>query len=130
MTNKVMHFELPYDDGDRARTFYGNVFGWQLVPMPEMSYTMVMTGPTDEQTGPSEAGFINGGMFERSDQFPNKHPNVVIDVSNIEDALAKVTDAGGTTLLEKMPVGDMGFTAYFNDTEGNVVGLWENATQG
>jgi predicted enzyme related to lactoylglutathione lyase len=27
-----------------------------------------------------------------------------------------------------MPVGDMGFAAYFNDSEGNLMGLWQNAT--
>jgi predicted enzyme related to lactoylglutathione lyase len=30
----------------------------------------------------------------------------------------------------KQPVGDMGFTAYVKDPEGNVVGLWETARQG
>jgi predicted enzyme related to lactoylglutathione lyase len=28
---------------------------------------------------------------------------------------------------ERTQVGEMGFTAYFTDTEGNLVGLWENA---
>jgi uncharacterized protein len=36
-----------------------------------------------------------------------------------------VNDAGGTTVNERMPVGDMGFAAYFKDTEGNLMGLWE-----
>ena len=125
MSGKVVHFEVPFDDGDRARAFYGDVFGWQLMPMPEMSYTIVMTGPTDQETGPSEPGFINGGMFERSDDFPGKGPNVVIDVPSIDDSLKKVSEAGGTVVKEKMPVGDMGFAAYFADTEGNLMGLWE-----
>ena len=67
-------------DGDRARKFYGDTFGWQLTHMPEMGYTMVMTGPSNPETGPTEPGFINGGMFERSEQFPGKAPNIVIDV--------------------------------------------------
>ncbi len=125
MSGKVVHFEIPFDDGDRARSFYGDVFGWQLMPMPEMNYTMVMTGPTDQETGPSEAGFINGGMFQRSDDFPGKGPTVVIDVPSIDDALQKVSAAGGTVLGEKTAVGEMGFSAYFTDPEGNLVGLWE-----
>jgi predicted enzyme related to lactoylglutathione lyase len=28
----------------------------------------------------------------------------------------------------KEAVGDMGFAAYFTDTEGNLVGLWETAS--
>ena len=127
MSGRVVHFEIPFDDGDRARAFYGDVFGWQIVPMPDMEYTMVMTGPTDQQAGPTEPGFINGGMFQRSEQFPGKAPNLVIDVASIDDALGKVKDSGGTVVGDRMAVGDMGFAAYFTDTEGNVIGLWETA---
>jgi uncharacterized protein len=127
MSGKVVHFELPFDDGDRARKFYGDTFGWQLMPMPDMDYTIVTTGPTDQESGPSEPGFINGGMFERSDQFPGKAPNIVIDVPSVEDALKRVVEAGGAVVTERMPVGDMGFAGYFTDTEGNLVGLWESA---
>ena len=128
MTGRVVHFEIPFDDGDRARSFYSEAFGWQLMEMPEMGYTIVMTGPTDQESGPTEPGFINGGMFERSETFPGKAPNLVIDVASVDDALAKVKDAGGTVVTDRMPVGDMGFTGYFTDTEGNLIGLWETAT--
>jgi predicted enzyme related to lactoylglutathione lyase len=128
MTGRVVHFEIPFDDGSRARSFYSEAFGWQLTEMPEMGYTIVMTGPTDPESGPTEPGFINGGLFERSEQFPGKAPNLVIDVPGIDDALAKVKDAGGTVVSERFPVGEMGFAAYFTDTEGNMIGLWETAT--
>ena len=127
MSGKVVHFEIPFDDGDRARKFYGEMFGWQLMPVPDMAYTMVMSGPSDPETGPTEPGFINGGMFERSAEFPGKGPTVVIDVDSIDDALRRVEAAGGKTASEKMPVGEMGFAGYFTDTEGNLIGLWENA---
>jgi hypothetical protein len=125
MSGKVVHFEIPYDDGDRAQRFYQGVFGWQLMPMPDMGYTIVMTGPTDEQTGPTEPGFINGGMFARSDDSPGKGPNIVIDVPSIDDALEQVAEAGGKVAGEKMAVGEMGYAAYFSDPEGNLIGLWE-----
>lgn len=127
MSGKVVHFEIPFDDGDRARKFYGGTFGWQLAPAPGMGYTMAMTGPSDPEQGPTELGFINGGMFERSAEFPGKAPNIVIDVPSVDEALRKVEAAGGKTVTEKMPVGDMGFTGYFTDTEGNLMGLWETA---
>jgi len=125
MTNRVVHFEIPFDDGERARKFYGDAFGWQLMNMPEMSYTMVTTGPTDPGQGPTDSGFINGGMMQREGEFTA--PNLVIDVANIEDALKAVADSGGTVVQERQAVGDMGFAAYFKDTEGNLVGLWETA---
>ena len=127
MSGRVVHFEIPYDDGDRARSFYAAAFGWQLVPMQDLGYTMVMTGPTDEKTGATEPGFINGGMFERTADFPGTGPNIVVDVTSIDEALGKVEEAGGAVVRGRTAVGEMGFTAYFTDTEGNLVGLWETA---
>ena len=127
MSGKVMHFEIPFDDGDRARGFYEKVFGWQMMPIPEMDYTMVSTGPSDPETGPTEPGFINGGMFQRSDEFPGKGPGIVIDVASVDEALRAAEEAGGTKVTDRAPVGDMGFTGYFTDTEGNLVGVWESA---
>ncbi len=125
MSGRVVHFEIPVDDVDRARSFYAGAFGWQIMPMPGMDYTIVATGPSGDQ-GPTESGFINGGMMKRDGRFTS--PNLVIDVADIETALKAVQDAGGSTVLERQPVGDMGFTAYFTDTEGNLVGLWETAS--
>src|SRR4051812_724904 len=104
MSNRVVHFEIPFDDTERASAFYSDVFGWQLMPMPEMGYVMVGTGPTGDQ-GPSEPGFINGGMLKRQGDWTA--PNVVIDVENIEQALKSVEEHGGKTAVERQPVGDM-----------------------
>jgi len=125
MSGRVVHFEIPFDDGNRARAFYSEAFGWDVSEMPEMDYTMVSTGPT-EDAGPTEPGFVNGGMAQRGDSFTA--PTVVIDVEDIDEALKKIESLGGATLLTKTPVGDMGFSAYFRDPEGNVIGLWETRT--
>ena len=125
MSGKVVHFEIPFDDGDRARGFYEKAFGWEMTSMPEMDYTLVSSGPTNEQ-GPTEAGYIGGGMMKRDEPFTA--PNVVIDVDDIEAALKAVNEAGGSTVVERQQVGDMGFSAYFTDSEGNLLGLWETAT--
>lgn len=127
MTGRVVHFEIPFDDGDRARAFYADIFGWQVGVMPELDYTTVHTGPTDPASGPTEAGFVNGGMFARSDDFAGKGPTVVVDVPDIDATLRRVETAGGRTVDPRTPVGDMGFAAYFTDPEGNLIGLWENA---
>lgn len=124
MSGRVVHFEIPFDDGDRARAFYREVFGWQLMEMPEMSYTLVTTGPVDEQ-GSTEPGYVNGGMLRR--ESPNEGPIIVIDVDDIEASLATIEAAGGKTLLGRQPVGEMGFAAYFQDVEGNHMGLWQSA---
>ena len=46
---------------------------------------------------------------------------------SVDEALREVEAAGGTAVSARTPVGDMGFTGYFTDTEGNLIGLWESA---
>jgi uncharacterized protein len=125
MAGRVVHFEVPYNDGDRARAFYREAFGWNLMEMPELNYTMASTGPVDEQSMPSEPGFINGGMFERTEDL--RGPMLTIDVEDLDTALKTVESLGGKQVGEKLPVGDMGFAAYFEDPEGNILGLWQSA---
>jgi uncharacterized protein len=94
--------------------------------MPEMGgYTLVTTGPSGDQ-GPTEPGFINGGMLSR-EQGATSGPVIVVDVASIDASLERIGSLGGTVVAPKTPVGDMGFAAYFTDPEGNVVGLWETA---
>jgi predicted enzyme related to lactoylglutathione lyase len=124
MTGRIVHFELPFDDGERARAFYRDAFDWAIAEIPEMDYSMVTTGPVGESGMPTEPGFINGGMMQRDEV---KSPVVVVDVESIDAALEKVESLGGKTVTGRTPVGSMGFAAYFTDTEGNVVGLWETA---
>ncbi|MDQ4086304.1 MAG: VOC family protein [Actinomycetota bacterium] len=126
MSGRIVHFEIPFDDGDRARGFYREAFGWDIQPVPEMDYTMAMSGPTTEEGMPSEPGYINGGMFDRRVGGPATGPVITVDVDSIDAALEKIEKLGGSTLLAKQPIGDMGFAAYFKDTEGNVLGLWES----
>ncbi len=125
MTGRVVHFEIPAEDEERARHFYNAAFGWNIQPMPELKYNMVMTTPTDDQGMPSEPGAINGGMFRREGEL--KTPIITLDVEDIDAALEKVGSLGGSTVEAKMAVGDMGFAAYFRDSEGNLMGLWQTA---
>jgi uncharacterized protein len=124
MSGRVVHFEIPFDDRERASTFYDEAFGWQITSLPEMGYVLAGTGPSD-QGPPSEPGFINGGLLERGTAVSG--PVITIDVDDIEAALERVEKLGGSTVSTKQAVGEMGFSAYFTDSEGNVMGLWQNA---
>jgi len=124
--DKVVHFEVPFDDGERATTFYREAFGWNLDSMPQYQYTMVRTTETDEQGRPTEPGAINGGMLGR--QGPITAPVITIGVEDLDAALAKIEKLGGKVAIGRNPVGSMGFSAYFHDTEGNLIGLWQNAS--
>jgi uncharacterized protein len=122
--DKVVHFEIPVDDAERARAFYGSVFEWGLQPMEGWDYTLAVTTPVDEKTQvPTEPGAINGGLRPRSAETPT--PMIVILVDSIDEALKKVEAEGGSTLSPRAEMAGMGAYAYFKDTEGNVIGLWE-----
>ena len=129
---KVVHFEIPADDLDRAKSFYGSVFGWDLQTMPMPGggeYTSVVTTPVDEQTQvPTDPGAINGGLFQRSENLDLSSPVITIDVDAIDDALAQVEASGGTVVTPRTAIEGMGAFAYFKDPDGNVLGLWETTT--
>lgn len=125
MSGRIVHFEIPYDDGERAGAFYREAFGWNIQVIPEMNYTMASTGPVGDGGIPQEPGFINGGMLRREE--PIGSPVVTIDVEDIDAALEKVVSLGGSTVVARQQVADMGFSAYFKDSEGNVMGLWQTA---
>lgn len=123
MSGRVVHFEIPFDDEGRARAFYTEAFGWNLQELP--GYTLAATGPTTD-LGPSEAGYVNGGLLAR-DPGSASSPVIVVDVPDIDAALEKIEKLGGKTIAGKRAVGEFGFAAYFNDPEGNLMGLWEAA---
>jgi hypothetical protein len=122
----VVHFEIPVDDLERAKAFYGTVFDWELRSIPEMQYTMVTTTQMDEQTmSPTSPGAINGGLMDRSDHTPS--PVITIGVDSVEEAMKKVEAEGGAVITPSTPIPGMGAFGYFKDPEGNVMGLFESA---
>jgi uncharacterized protein len=126
--NNVVHFEIPAEDMTRAKKFYSGVFGWKLEDVPGMEYAMVHATEVDPTTRmPKTPGSINGGMMKRSGAF--KAPALTIDVEDIDKALQKIEKAGGKVVKAKDKVMDMGWIAYFIDTEGNVTGVWQNIKQ-
>lgn len=70
-----------------------------------------------------EPGAINGGMMKR--QPPLNSPVITINVENIEDAMKNIKKMGGEIVMGKIEVADMGYAAYFKDTEGNIIGIWQ-----
>ena len=125
MAGGVVHFEIPADDEGRAREFYSSVFGWEISSVPEMSYAMIKTTPTDATGMPAVTGSINGGMFRREGDLTS--PVVTVDVEDIDATLETIKSLGGSTVSPRQEIGTLGGAAYFRDTEGNVVGLWQNA---
>ncbi len=122
----VVHFEIPAEDEARAREFYGAAFDWRLDVLADLGYTNVVTTPVDEATQtPLEPGAINGGLFERTSDLAN--PIITVDVDDIDAALERIVELGGSVVQAKTPIPGLGYFGYFRDTEGNVLGLWTTA---
>jgi hypothetical protein len=116
MASKLVHFEVPAQDTNRALGFYGSMFGWEFQEYPGAPGGYHMT-----QTGEGQGGAIHGaadgggipGIF------------VYFDVDDINAGAARVRELGGEA-EEPGPVPQMGWYARCKDTEGNGFGLWQN----
>jgi uncharacterized protein len=104
--DKVVHFEIPADDMARAKKFYRDMFGWELVDIPGMDYVIVHTVAVDKDNMPLESGAINGGITKRIPT--EKNPVIVIDVPSIDDYVKKIVKAGGKVVAPKMEMMGMG----------------------
>jgi uncharacterized protein len=115
---RVVHFEIPIDDPDRAIKFYRNVFGWDISKWEGPSdYWLVDTGP-DGEIG------INGALMRREGGFTNTTNTVGVD--SLDEAVAKVEANGGKIILPKMAVPGIGWIAYAQDSEGNNFGMMQS----
>ena len=121
--DKVEHFEIPVDNHERALRFYTEVFGWELNPAPGVEYTRLLTKRVNEKDLAPRPFEVNGALVQRDPQ--RRTPIITISVDDMEATLAKIVARGGEIVKGKTPFGSRGFTAYFQDSEGNVLGLWQ-----
>ena len=107
--NKIVWFEVPAANTARARAFYGDLFGWQFQPFEGEDYHMTY-----------EAG---GAIMAAPEQ---NGPIVYFGVEDIDAAIARVGELGGSG-GEKQEIPGVGVYANCTDTEGNPIGLYQNA---
>ena len=118
--NPVVHFELPYENADRAAAFYRAAFGWQSQQLDAaMGNYVVVTTATADAKADAPRGAINGGLYQKKADFPAQYPSVVIGVEDLEQSMRAVRDAGGKVLGEPMDIPGIGRYVSFFDTENN-----------
>lgn len=115
---RVIHFEIPADDPERAVGFYTKVFGWKIEKWDgPTEYWLVTTGAEPEPG-------IDGGLGRRSE--PGAGTENTIGVDSVDQAVEKVVAHGGKVLRPKSAVPGVGWLAYCEDTEGNRFGLMQD----
>lgn len=112
--NGICHMEIPSKDFEKAKKFYGDVFGWKFNEMEGMDY-LLYEAPSG----------VSGG-FDHSYDIASK-PGFVfyIEVENIDATIKKAEEIGGKCAKAKTQISpEHGYMAYVNDLEGNLIGLW------
>ncbi|HZB67474.1 MAG TPA: VOC family protein [Ornithinibacter sp.] len=122
--SRPVHFEIQADDVERAKTFYGNVFGWAF-----QDYSEVMSSPYwGVTTGDEGEPGINGGLQSRPTPAPGEGHGtnaavLTISVADFDATAASIDRAGGRVAMPKFALPGMAWQGYFVDTEGNTFGI-------
>jgi len=120
MNHGHLYFEVHADEPDRARAFYGKVFGWSfrkmdLVPIDYWSI---------------ETGGSRGGLLKRPADTPPPQCGVnawvcSVEVEDFDTVADAILSEGGQVALPKFAVPGMCWQGYFLDPEGNTFGLFQ-----
>jgi len=123
----ISHFMIPADDVERARYFYSALFGWKIEPvqdtpgmpgMDAMQYHTISTGAA--RTGTLDSG----GLYRRH---MNEPVLDFVEVEEIDEVAAKVEKLGGKITMPETDIPGVGVTVMIQDSEGNLIGIWNPA---
>jgi uncharacterized protein len=123
MNNPVNWFEIYTSDFKRAKKFYTEVFKCTLtdLPMdtpnhPEMEYATF--------SGDPHSWGASGALAKIDMAKPGMGGTLVyFATEEINTELGRVEAAGGKIIRPKQNIGEYGFIALIEDTEGNMIGL-------
>lgn len=117
MSNPFVHVELMSTDVAKSKSFYGQLFGWQLedMQMENDTYTMIKVG---EGTG--------GGMMKNPMPGAPSSWLAYVEVDDVEKAVDKARKLGGKVMKDVTEVKGMGSFAILNDPTGAMLGLWQS----
>lgn len=119
--SNISYFEVPADDISRAKKFYTEILGWDFMPTQVLGIPVEYWNIT---TGKSRKDTLNmGGLYQR--QEASSRMLMYAQVKDLDKALAQVEPAGGKILSPKMTLDTVGTLVTIIDSEGNLIGLWE-----
>ncbi|KNG92774.1 VOC family protein [Pseudaestuariivita atlantica] len=119
------HFEIHATDVERAKAFYGGLFGWTFAPMPgaeEMGYHLI----EGDDIGVEKP--VSGGVMTRMGPAPEpgspiRGGTMTFAVADCDERYAWALANGGAEALPPEDYPGVGRCAYVEDGEGNVVGM-------
>lgn len=128
-SNPVVWFEIYVQDMPRAKAFYEAVFQTSLQAMPAPTQDCEEPGmemwsfPSDKETSMNSYGAC--GMLIKMEGIPSGGSGTLVYFGCTDCAVEadRAAANGGTVFKEKFSIGEHGFIALVNDTEGNMIGL-------
>ncbi len=118
MGQPVVHFEVIGKDAEKLRSYYSDLFGWEIDSDNPMNYGIVQR---DGNTNADGVG-IGGGIGAAPEGYPG-HVTFYIEVPDVEAALAKAESLGGSRVMGPENVMEEVEIGLFNDPEGHLVGV-------
>ncbi|MCY8938964.1 hypothetical protein FB545_4608 [Peribacillus frigoritolerans] len=121
---RIVHFEIHVNDMERAKAFYGEVFGWSFQDWSDyagMPYFGAVTGNENEHG-------IDGALMQRQSAPPETGQALnafacTIGVENYDLTEAKIIENGGKLAMPKFALPGMAWQGYYIDPEGNTFGI-------
>jgi len=118
--NVINWFEISVSDIARAKKFYETIFSIEMNQMETMGMQMAFF-PMENMNGKVSGALVQGPMHKPSADgakiYFNGNPDLAV-------ALGKVEAAGGKITMPKTNISaEIGYMAFFIDTEGNGVAL-------
>jgi predicted enzyme related to lactoylglutathione lyase len=118
MGQPVVHFEVMGKDGAKLRSFYSDLFSWDIDADNPMGYGMVAA--SESSAGDS----VGGGIGEMPDGHPG-YATFYVEVPSVEAALVQAAQLGGSRLMGPETPMEGLTIGMFADPEGHPVGLVE-----
>lgn len=122
--NSINWFEISVADIKRATKFYEAIFNIEMGDPFEMMGMMMTFFPSDPKDGKAHGGLCQSDMHTPSVDGVKIYLNGDPDLQQVLD---RIEAAGGKITMPKTDLGENGFMAFFDDTEGNSIGLHSNA---
>lgn len=121
--NSLNWFEISVLDINRAKKFYETVFSIDMQDQEMMGMKMAFF-PSEDMNGKVSGGLVQSPHHTPSGDGAKIYLNGNPDLSI---ALANIPKAGGQVVMPKTKISDeIGYMAYFVDSEGNTVALHSN----
>jgi len=121
-TNALNWFEIPVTDTARAKKFYETILDIKMDTNETMGMEMT-SFPFDMQ---SSTGKVSGTLVKGPMHKPSMDGAVIYLNANpaIQTVIDRIEKAGGKILMPKTLISEqIGYMAFFTDTEGNRMAL-------